>query len=149
LVITAVRFGTSSFPTDRGTRALPAWLFSFEGVQNPAAVLAVTASSQFPAPPGSLDLLRVGARVSANGRSAVITFAGARAGKGPCTADYTVDQLASSTAVAVRVRETRQARGGPCLAIGYPRSERVEFASPLGNRVLVDASTRAPVATAT
>ncbi|HEY7440078.1 MAG TPA: hypothetical protein VIC35_11860 [Acidimicrobiia bacterium] len=148
LVITGVRFGASSFETDRGIRTLPAWLFSFEGVPNPAAVIAVGAPPRFPSPPEAY-FSTMGARVAADGRSATITFVGARAGKGPCTADYSVDQLASNTAVAITIRQTRQGRGpGPCLAIGYPRHERVELASPLGNRVLVDAKTKGPIAIA-
>ncbi len=36
LVVTSVTLGTSVFQTDRGQRTLPAWLFSFQGVQYPA-----------------------------------------------------------------------------------------------------------------
>src|SRR5436190_4253030 len=135
LVITSVHLGTSSFGTDRGTRVLPAWLFSFEGVQNPAAVLAVAASARFSAPADSLGGPSVGARLAADNRTVTITFVGARAGHGPCTADYTVDQLASNIAVAVSVRETRR-EIGTCDLVGYPRQQTIVLAAPLGNRVL-------------
>ena len=42
LVVTSVGLGTGVFATDRGRRTLPAWLFSFQGVENPAQVLAVS-----------------------------------------------------------------------------------------------------------
>jgi hypothetical protein len=147
LVITGVRFGTSSFATDRGTQLLPAWLFFFQGVQNPATVLAVATSSTFPAPPESLHRQSVGARLAADGRTATITFTGTPPGDGPCTADYTVDQLASRTAVAVRVRETRRSGGSGviCPLVGSTRQENIVLHAPLGNRVLVDATTKGPV----
>src|SRR5438132_11811376 len=93
LVITQVRFGRASFGTDRGARLLPAWRFSFDGVMNPAAVLAVAASSRFAAPTESLGRSSVGARLARDGRTVTIGFVGAKAGAGPCTADYVVDQL--------------------------------------------------------
>jgi hypothetical protein len=150
LVIASIRFGTASFATDLGTQLLPAWLFSFQGVENPATVLAVAPSSIFPAPPESLHRQSVGARLAADGRTATITFVGTAMGDGPCTADYAVDQLASQTAVAVRVRETRR-RGGSgviCHSVGYMRQERIVLDSRLGNRVLVDATTKGAVAIA-
>jgi hypothetical protein len=143
LVITKVRLGTSSFGTDRGTRLLPAWIFSFSGVQDPAAVLAVAPSSRFPAT-ASLLMGSVSARLRPDGRHATIMFVGWAAGSGPCTADYTVDQLSSNTAVAIGVRETA-ARDGVCAAIGYSRQLEIVLGSPLGNRVLVDAATKGPV----
>jgi hypothetical protein len=141
LVVTNVRFGTASFGTDRGTRSLPAWMFSFAGVQDPAAVLAVAPSATFHEP---ADTSTIGARLGTDGRHVIITFVGAKAGTGPCTADYTVDQFASDTAVAVKVRETRDG-GGACTDIGYTRRVEIALDSPLGNRVLVDAKTKAAV----
>jgi hypothetical protein len=146
LVITAVNLATSSFETDRGTRLLPAWMFSFQGVEHSAAVLAVAPSSRYSPPSGS-NPASAGARLGTNGRTVTITFVGAAPGRGPCTADYTVDQLASETAVAIRVRETNNRRG-TCRLVGYARHVAIVLASPLGGRVLVDATTKAPVAIA-
>jgi hypothetical protein len=146
LVVTSIRFGESSFATDRGTRALPAWLFSFADVQNPVAVLAVAPSSRFAAPGQSSA--SVGARLGPDGRTATITFVGAQPGNGPCGADYTVFQIASDNAVALYVRETPHHAADPnvaCSAVGYQRREVTVFGSPLGNRVLVDTKTKAAV----
>jgi hypothetical protein len=153
LVITGVRFGESSFGTDRGTRLLPAWLFSFEGgVQDPGAVVAIAESSRFTAPAESLHRSSVGARLDPDGRTATIMFTGAAPGHGPCTADYIVDQLASHTAVAVRVRETPRSDGASseavCPSVGYARGQDIVLGSALGDRVLVDATTNGPVAIA-
>jgi len=148
LMITTIRLGASPFETDRGTRMLPAWLFSFQGVEHPAAVLAVAPSARFSPP---FLYASSGARLGPNGRTATITFVGAAPGRGPCTSDYTVDQLASDTAVAIRVRETSSrggSRGGGCSLVGYARHVDIVLASPLGGRVLVDATTKAAVATA-
>jgi hypothetical protein len=112
-----------------------------------AAVLAVSASSRFPAPTGSLGRSNVAAQLARSGRVVTISFVGASAGSGPCTADYAVDQLASRTAVAVSVRETRRETGA-CTDVGYVRHQRITLTSPLGNRVLVDARSKGPVATA-
>jgi hypothetical protein len=82
------------------------------------------------------------------GRTLDISFIGAAAGTGPCTADYAVDALESKTAVAVSVRETRSgdATEIACTDVGYQRHLRVRLAAPLRNRVLVDAATKGPVA---
>jgi hypothetical protein len=149
LTISGARFGSAPFKTDRGTTVLPAWLFTFRGVADPAAVLAVAPSSRFPAPAASRGRSSVGAQLGADGRTATISFTGAKPGSGPCTASYTVDQLASATAIAIRVRAIRNDIGGqPCAALGYPRRAVVRLTSPLGRRVLVDATTTGPVATA-
>lgn len=144
LVITGARFASASFSTDRGARVLPAWQFSFEGVQDPASVLAVARSAAFPAPPGALGQASFGVHLAADGRTATVSFTGAAAGTGPCTADYEVDQLASKSAVAMRVRVVRTTSPpvGYCTLVGYPRQELIRLSAPLGNRVLVDAHTQ-------
>ncbi len=152
LRITRVWFGRSSFGTDRGTRVLPAWMFAFSAVADPAAVLAVTPASLFRLPTQSFGAAQVGARIGADGRTTTITFVGTPLGQGPCTADYTIDQLASDTAIAILVRERSRldarSPGVACTDVGYARRQRIVLTSPLGNRVLVDAKTRSPVAIA-
>jgi hypothetical protein len=147
LAISNVSLGTGSFNTDRGLQVLPAWMFTFDGVEKPAAVLAVAASSRFPAPAASSLAPGVGASTT-TGRTLDVSFIGAAAGNGPCTADYAVDALESKVAVAVSVRETRSGDGTEvaCTAIGYQRHLRIQLTAPLRNRVLVDAATKGPVA---
>jgi len=146
LVVTAIQLGSASFDTDRGVRDLPAWLFSFRDVHDPAAVLAVAPSEQYPVPPGAEHVGNLGAQVSPDGRTVTVRFTGAPAGNGPCTEDYTIDHLSSDTAVAVIVRTTRaKAPGALCLLVGHPREVSLTLPLPLGDRVLVQAPSGAPV----
>jgi hypothetical protein len=114
-------------------------------VQDPAAVLAVAPSSQFAV--AGRPLASIGARLARDGRTATVTFVGAKPGIGPCGADYTVFRSESENAVALFVRETLHAIDTTvsCTAVGYLRHEVVVLEAPLGNRVLVDAKTRGPV----
>ena len=74
----------------------------------------------------------------------MLTFVGAAAGTGPCTADYTAKVSESATAVAVTVAESSHTPPGTaCNLVGYQRQAPVTLASPLGARVLVDTKTKA------
>ena len=158
--ITSIGLGSAVFGTDRGNRLLPAWQFTFQGVADPAAVLAIASSAQFAAPPESLHRSSVGARLAPDGRHLTVSFVGAAAGSGPCTVDYAADQLASVTAVAIRVREIRHGTAttpatvgrttlGPtsytCPDVGYLRRVTILLDAQLGDRVLIDATTHGPV----
>jgi hypothetical protein len=147
LTVTSVRLGTGLFATDRGFRALPAWLFGFAGVPDPAAVLAVAPSRIFapPAGPASSASPDMSARLGADQRTLTIRLAGVAPGAGPCTASYSVRQAASPAAVAVAVHE--HAHGGvvACASVGYLRQVKVVLPAPLGGRVLVDAASGAAI----
>lgn len=150
LVTTAVRFGSGTFETDRGPRDLPAWLFSFQGMTDPAAVLALAppavvfppASAGYP----SRDPSVMGALLDADGRTLTIKVFGAPAGTGPCTADYTLDVAESSTAVAFLVVTHTHGQAGPaCISIGVLRKVTTTLGAPLGARVLASAATTLPI----
>jgi hypothetical protein len=153
LAVTSVVLATAVFQTDRGRIPLPAWQLSFQGVKEPAAVLAVSPTSIF-SPPGHSDD-RPGivsdALLGPDGRSLTVEFTGAAAGTGPCTADYTLEVATSATAVAVSVQEHAHNTGSgvACPAIGYPRHVTTVLSVPLGARVVVDASTTSAVAVST
>jgi hypothetical protein len=141
LTITGVRLGTASFSTDRGWQTLPAWLFTFAGVQNPAAVLAVSPTGIYtqalPSNPAT-----IGATLGGDGQTLTVTFAGAPPGSGPCTANYTAEVAESATAVAVEINAIPQTATTDsqiaCAGVAYDRQVIVTLASPLGGRVLVD-----------
>jgi hypothetical protein len=154
LTVTTVRLGTGVFPTDRGLRQLPAWLFAFRGIQDPAAVLAVAPSRIF-SPPGRRGSGSpfTSARLGPDGRTLTVEFTGAPAGTGPCTADYLLQQAASPAAVAVAVREQAHraaaASGNAgCGLAGYRRQVTTVLSVPLGARVVIDAASGAAVAVA-
>lgn len=109
-------------------------------------MLAVAPSSRFNAPAESIARESGAARLGRDGRNVSISFVGAAAGRGPCTADYAADYAASRTAIAVRVKMIRQNDGtAACSAVGYQRHVTVTLDAPLGRRVLVDATTKGPV----
>jgi hypothetical protein len=148
LSITAVKLGTATFSTDRGQRSLPAWVFRFAGVSEPASVLAIAPANRWPkAPPPSQDTGNLGARIAPGGDTVTVTFIGAAAGTGPCDAQYAADIAQSSTAVVVSVREIPSATSQPapsgdvamgCADVGYPRELTVTLSPPLAGRVLID-----------
>lgn len=141
LIVTSVKFGSSIFQTDRGTRSLPAWYFWFQGVSDPAAVLAVYPSNLFlPSHLPSGRGIRVeGAVLGSDGRTLRLAFGGAPSGSGPCTADYSVTTAASTKAVAVAIDEHLHDSGMPCAIPGKLRYVTTTLSVPLGNRVLVNA----------
>ena len=155
LVVTRVRLGMGVFQTDRGQRTLPAWLFSFQGVQNPAQVLAVAPSRIFT--PRRVTLpdaipessLPVGsATLASDHRTLTVEVAGAPEGTGPCEATYSLRTGASKKAVAVAVDQVVHYKSGVgCLLQGALIPLDTNLAKPLGNRVVVDAysATAVPV----
>jgi hypothetical protein len=153
LVISGVTLGTGTFSTDRGPRSLPAWIFRFAAVADPAAVLAIPTADRWPRPgmPTSNGNL-TGVSISGDGTQVSLTFVGAAPGSGPCDAEYTADVSQSATALAISVRQQPKpslpsSTDGPamgCDLIGYQRTLTVTLQPPLGNRVLVD-SQGAPI----
>jgi hypothetical protein len=141
LRVTAVRLGTASFGTDRGARTLPAWLFSFAGVADPAAVLAVDRSARY-GPTGQTGILTAGggAQVSGDGLALRVTYFGGRPGSGVCSGDETAAAVETSTAVAIvftPVPNPPQPTPVACPAIGIRRTAGVRLRAPLGARVVI------------
>jgi hypothetical protein len=141
LDVTAARLGPAAFQTDRGTAQMTAWLFTVTGALGDVIYPAIVPSAFWGhlVTNGSFD---GGATVSADGRSLTYRFIG-----GECDAGYKSAVAESPTAVAVEV--VAIPKGGMsqyCSAVGIARSITVSLASPLGGRVLVDASGRVEAA---
>jgi hypothetical protein len=142
LQITEVTFGNGTFSTDRGTRSLPAWIFHFTNVVNPALVLAIPPTDRWPLADmpknnGSYDSVSI----SRDGSQITLTFIGAEAGTGPCQAEYTADFAESATAVSISPPRELPHPGqdpGHCDLAGYTREVTLALRSPLGNRVVVN-----------
>lgn len=149
LSINRIEFGSSTFSTDRGVLNLPAWMFFFDGLPEPAAVLAVAPEARFDTPAESRHRLSLDASVEPDDRTVTVRFVGEREGTGPCTADYTIDHAESSTGVAIRVLEHPHPpnEGVACTALGYMRQATIRLEEPIGSRVLIDATTKAPIRT--
>jgi hypothetical protein len=141
LALTGVRLGQDTYGTDRGPRILPAWLFSFAGVEGPVPVLAITSEVEW-SPPGlapgaSHD---IGAAVGRDHQTLTFGFLGAQFEDGPCGVRYEVQLTESPTAVMV-TQISHRTSSDPnvfCTLIGVTRHASASLTAPLGARVLVN-----------
>jgi hypothetical protein len=160
LAVTGIRLGTASFFTDRGNRSLPAWLFSFRGVKDPAPVLAVARSARFvPKLPvrSGYDPSLGNATLGGDGKTISMGFLGAPGGTPQCDQKYVLRVVESRAAVALRIglvpADDRAEEGGSkpptaCEDATYHRSATVTLSAPLGARVLISAVDATPLAVA-
>jgi len=148
LVVSTVSLGTGVFQTDRGPHRLPAWLFTFQGVQDPAIVVAVAPTSVFtpPSPLTGRPPSVAAARLSPDEHTLTVVFSGAPSGTGPCSADYSLGVKQSETTVAITVHEHDHSSGVACAEPGLERHATTRLAAPLGSRVVLDAMTDTAVA---
>jgi hypothetical protein len=112
------------------------------GVADPARVLAIPPQNRWPRDRTSVggDYAQQSVTISSDGRRATVSFVGAAAGTGPCTAEYLADVAQSSTAIAVSIRAVAAADPAvACPAVGYSRSVTISLNPSLGNRVIIDA----------
>ncbi len=146
LTVTRVHLGTQIYGTDRGRQALPAWQFSLQGVRGTADVLAVAAGQRYwPSGLKEADTPISASQPGRSGLALALTTIGAPVGTGPCQATYSVRQRSSAQAVAVDVIAKEDDQGNACGSSGVRITLRVTLPAPLGNRVLVDAQTSAPI----
>ena len=142
-----VQLGTADFVTDRGHATLPAWLFSFPGLAEPVAVIAVAPPARFAAADTAPLGFAMTARVDPSATAVTVVFVGSAEGDGPCTADYRLDLIEHDTFVEASTAITRSA-GGTCSAVGYQREATATLSRPLAGRVLVEAATGAALVVA-
>jgi hypothetical protein len=149
LIVTRAKPGTATFVTDRGRIRLPAWRFFFDGVAQPAEVLALASPELFVAPPlhrfgppGPGNSVEDSAKEGAPGDRIEISFPGALPGTGPCEANYRASAVAGERAVAVTITTIMApvGSGQACPAIAVTRTVTLHLARPLGARVLVSAT---------
>ncbi len=136
-VVTAVRFATAGFWTDRGTMQMSAWLFDIPEADGYIGRSAVDPSAYW----GGAVTKSVGHgyRISADGRTVSIEVGNAE--PGPCGSDYTASAAESVSAVAISVKQIPHARPSDsyaCLDVFRPSNITVTLEAPLGGRVLVD-----------
>jgi len=139
LSVTQTRFGSETYETDRGPAQITSWLFTAPGAWREIAYPALPSSAIWGG--GWSDWSGDSASISADGLSLTFGFTGAKAGNGPCEANYRGVVAESVTAVAVAPQELsnpNQPAGGACTAEGYPRRVTVSLNTPLGGRVVVD-----------
>ncbi len=142
LQITTVRFAIAAFRSDRGLVHMSAWFFGSPGVvgelEYPALSPPAFWKGAFISPVSNQT-----ANISADGLTLSYLFYGAPDSSGPCGADYKGVVAEATSAVAVAVQElARSVPDGPvaCPAMAQQRTVTLTLASPLGGRVVVDAS---------
>ncbi len=141
LQVTAAQFGTAGFTTDRGVAQMSAWLFKATGAWAEFAYPALAPSAFWKG--GLIEgSIGGGAVLGTGGRTLTFTFLGGPP-DGPCAEDYTGVIAESTQAVAVAVQSNPgRPEGGAvtCDLFSHIRAVTVQMASPLGSRVVVDAS---------
>ena len=140
-VVTAVRWGAYELPTDRGRAQFDSWLFTMSRIDGEVAYPALAPSAVWNADMSKASVTP-GSTLSADGLTLTFGFSGAIA-SGPCGSDYRGVVAESGTAVAVALQETPHSAPNAniaCEAIAQIRHVDVSLASPLGGRVVLDAS---------
>jgi len=140
-VVTAVRWGAYELPTDRGRAQIDSWLFAMSRISGEIAYPALSPEAVWNAEMSKASITP-GSTLSADGLTLTFGFTGAVA-SGPCGSDYRGVVAESQTAVAVALQETPHSAPGAhiaCDAIAQIRHVDVSLASPLGGRVVLDAS---------
>lgn len=147
LTVTAVKLGEAALLTSRGPATVPAWLFTLEGYDTPLKRVALE-PSELPKPPigpaaevpsddlWDLDQL---SSVSGDGRSVTVS-----AFHGACDDGPRVDVLETDGSV-VLSGSIVGTSDGPCTSNLLGEQVTVKLKRPLGDRVLLDAFTGAPV----
>jgi hypothetical protein len=136
-VVTAVRWGAAEFATDRGSATMSAWLFDVPEVDGHLGYPALDPSAYWTGHPIPSEG-RLGAKVSADGRTLTIGVVGGRDQAGPCGADYTTSAAESPTAVAVAIKTIPHDPNAVCDLVATMYFIEVHLQAPLGGRVLVD-----------
>ncbi len=137
-LITAIRWGTAGFGTDRGTAQMSAWLFDVGAVNGELGYPALDPSAYWGGGKTS-NSGGVGGRISSDGLTLTIGLIGGPDTPGPCGEDFSASAAQSETAVAVAI--SSRIHGGPnvaCTLEGHFRTVQVRLVRPLGGRVVVD-----------
>jgi hypothetical protein len=140
LVATAVRWGAADLPTDRGRAQVDSWLFTMSGMSGEIAYPALAPSAVWNADM-SKGYVTPGSIISPDGMTLTVRFDGEVA-TGQCGADYRWVVAESPTAVAIAVQAIPHSTDPKlaCPAVAQKRQVDVTLASPLGGRVVLDAT---------
>jgi hypothetical protein len=139
LVVTAVHFLPYGFVTDRGQAEIDSWLFTLNGID--LVAYPAVASSALLNANLSRGSTNFGSTLSADALSLTVSFSG-KESTGVCAADYRGVVAESKTAAAIALQEIphQDSDQSNCQGISELRYVHVSLASPLGGRLLLDAS---------
>jgi hypothetical protein len=152
LDVTAAKPATLAVGTSRGIAKVPAWAFTLKGVSGPVIQAALPPGSYVtPGSNGSPSTARLdalgkaftgvlSAAVSAGGRTLNLRLFG-----GACDATWGGLETEADGAVVIGGWEVDPHPNVPCAAIGVSLATTVRLPAPVGDRVIIDASTGQPV----
>jgi hypothetical protein len=152
LDVTAAKPTTLAVGTSRGIAKVPAWAFTLKGVSGPVIQAALPPGSYVtPGSKGSPSAARLAplgkaftgagsATVSADGRTLTLRLFG-----GVCEATWGGLAAEADGAVVVGGWEVDPHPDVPCAAVGVLLTTTVRLPAPVGDRVIIDASTGQPV----
>ncbi|MDN3026999.1 hypothetical protein [Streptomyces sp. S.PB5] len=147
LTVTKVELGRTTLVTSRGPATVPAWLFTLKGYDTPLKRVALAPSELPKSPIGParetptdwLMPLEQFVRTGADGRSVTVL-----AGHGACDDGPVVRALETAGSVVLSAAITG-ANDGSCTSQLLMEKVTVKLDRELGDRVLLDAFTGAPV----
>ena len=152
LDVTAATPTTLPVATSRGIAKVPAWAFTLKGVSGPLIQAALPPGSYVtPGGTGSPSAARLAplgkafagagyAAVAADGRTLTLRLFG-----GVCDATWGGLATEADGAVVVGGWAVDPNPNVPCAAVGISLTATVRLPAPVGNRVIIDASTGQPV----
>jgi hypothetical protein len=152
LDVTAATPTTLAVGTSRGLAKVPAWAFTLKGVSGPVIQAALPPGSYVtPGSTGSPSAARLAplgkaftgagsAAVSADGRTLTLRLFG-----GPCDATWGGLETEADGAIVVGGWEVDPHPDVPCAAMLISLTTTVRLPAPVGDRVIIDASTGQPV----
>ncbi|MCX5194182.1 hypothetical protein OOK31_09785 [Streptomyces sp. NBC_00249] len=150
LTVTAVRFGAATTRTSRGPAEVPAWLFTVEGYDTPLTRLAIR-PQELPtapvAPKGTFDEGTAPLFAHTAAAPGATSFE-VTAGHGACDAGVAVDVLegAATVVLAGRILPREDVRpDAACPLVMLEQTVPVTLTRPLGDRLLLDATTGTPL----
>ncbi|MFE2825165.1 hypothetical protein [Streptomyces sp. NPDC059271] len=147
LVVTGAKLGAMTVATSRGPATVPAWLFTLQGYATPLRRAAVN-PSKLPHPPiepargeptDVLTPLGGLSKVAADGRSVTVV-----ATHGSCDNGPAVEALETGGSVVLSASVVGS-KDGICTSEMLGRKVTIHLKRPVGERMLLDASTGRPV----
>ncbi|MEU5891266.1 hypothetical protein ABZ835_31105 [Streptomyces sp. NPDC047461] len=147
LTVTEAKLGKTTLVTSRGPATVPAWLFTLKGYDTPLKRVAIEPSELPESPIGPAREtptdeqmpLEQFIRTSADGRSVTVLAGHGACDDGPAVRALETDGSVVLSAAVVGTKD------GPCTSNLLMENVTVKLKSELGERVLLDAFTGAPV----
>ncbi|WP_330291322.1 hypothetical protein [Streptomyces sp. NBC_00576] len=148
LTVTEAKLGGMTIATSRGPAAVPAWLFTLEGYDEPLGRVALRPSKLPRSPIGGIgdevptELMQLPQLVEVSGDGRTVTVL---AHHGSCDDGPRVKVLETDGSVVLSATVAYVESDLACTADMHSKKVTVELKQPLGDRVLLDAYTGRPL----